>query len=448
MLKYRRPILPKLMLSPTHTQTIYIYLFIIIEYIAGRIEVSALCKRETYNLSETKPNPILFPPSPNKNGRFIRLRSRNMFCTRYQKEIGSSPSKPLSNSTVLNVNKSNENSDKQHETKVRKRKHSSVENNNNCATTKKACKKNISAKKSPLLKKSKVVFDKKKNVQKPKLKTVIRRGKQITLSKKAAEMCAKRVKLSVKLSHNAVARKKKAIAGRQKSKTVISKATKKKDTSKTTNKKIKNGVLSATEMTPCHVHVHDISTLTKNSDSILTSKITGTCVYKDTIPGHVCEKEIGHSELIRTGDIIWGKVNGCPWWPGRIDKIDRRQQNCQKMATISWYASRTTSVMPCRAVCNFMDHYNIRYSKRKKGNYQRAVILAKQAACERNPVFKTVTAKKIMVKEIKGNVVEELNNDNQINIEKKHSTNEDKQIRSDDVKKNDDDDDNKSTSSL
>ncbi|KAJ2950918.1 hypothetical protein O0L34_g5287 [Tuta absoluta] len=77
---------------------------------------------------------------------------------------------------------------------------------------------------------------------------------------------------------------------------------------------------------------------------------------------------------VAPGDIVWGKVVGFPWWPGRVLSVTPASR-----AHVSWYASTTSSLMPCDSLSPFLDDYKIRFNKKKRGAYKEAV---KQATLE------------------------------------------------------------------
>ncbi|ERL86878.1 hypothetical protein D910_04281 [Dendroctonus ponderosae] len=78
------------------------------------------------------------------------------------------------------------------------------------------------------------------------------------------------------------------------------------------------------------------------------------------------------------GDVVWGKIHGFPWWPGKILTIT----NCNSQgpqAHVTWYGSSTSSLMQCDQLSHFLDNFKVRYNKKKKGPYKEAI---KQATTE------------------------------------------------------------------
>ncbi|XP_053604752.1 PWWP domain-containing protein 2A-like [Plodia interpunctella] len=91
-------------------------------------------------------------------------------------------------------------------------------------------------------------------------------------------------------------------------------------------------------------------------------------------PETATESSGGKVIRVAPGDIVWGKVVGFPWWPGRILSVT---SDCK--AHVAWYASTTSSLMPCDSLSPFLEDYKIRFNKKKRGPYKEAV---KQATIE------------------------------------------------------------------
>ncbi|KAF7266070.1 hypothetical protein GWI33_020583 [Rhynchophorus ferrugineus] len=78
------------------------------------------------------------------------------------------------------------------------------------------------------------------------------------------------------------------------------------------------------------------------------------------------------------GDVVWGKIHGFPWWPGKILTIT--SCNTQgPQAHVAWYGSSTSSLMQCDQLSHYLDNFKVRYNKKKKGPYKEAI---KQATTE------------------------------------------------------------------
>ncbi|CAG4929087.1 unnamed protein product [Colias eurytheme] len=96
----------------------------------------------------------------------------------------------------------------------------------------------------------------------------------------------------------------------------------------------------------------------------------------ETVPDFPADSEGIGGQLLRVspGDIVWGKVVGFPWWPGRVLSVTPTSR-----AHVAWFASTTSSLMPCDSLCPFLEDYKVRFNKKKRGPYKEAV---KQATIE------------------------------------------------------------------
>ncbi|XP_065219206.1 PWWP domain-containing protein 2A-like [Planococcus citri] len=98
----------------------------------------------------------------------------------------------------------------------------------------------------------------------------------------------------------------------------------------------------------------------------------------ESIPSESSSYKMKNGKVIEVGDVIWGKVHGFSWWPGKVltFKINTKEQN-KLFAYISWFGSSTASVITCDNLCPFLDNYKLRFNKRKKsGQYKEAVKIA------------------------------------------------------------------------
>ncbi|XP_063826564.1 PWWP domain-containing protein 2A-like [Ostrinia nubilalis] len=91
-------------------------------------------------------------------------------------------------------------------------------------------------------------------------------------------------------------------------------------------------------------------------------------------PANGPEGSGGRNIRVSPGDVVWGKVVGFPWWPGRVLSISPTSR-----AHVAWYASTTSSMMPCDSLSPFLEDFKIRFKKKKRGPYKEAV---KQATLE------------------------------------------------------------------
>lgn len=86
-----------------------------------------------------------------------------------------------------------------------------------------------------------------------------------------------------------------------------------------------------------------------------------------------------HNQEMRVGDIVWGKVHGHPWWPGRILGIlCQATESVAGFVKVAWYGSTTTSDISCSFLLTFEENFKQLFKKQKHGAYRRAVREAQQ----------------------------------------------------------------------
>lgn len=78
----------------------------------------------------------------------------------------------------------------------------------------------------------------------------------------------------------------------------------------------------------------------------------------ESVPDFPPSSEGVGGKLLRVspGDIVWGKVVGFPWWPGRVLSVTPTSR-----AHVAWYASTTSSLMPCDSLSPFLEDYKVCY---------------------------------------------------------------------------------------
>ncbi|XP_034235119.1 PWWP domain-containing protein 2A-like [Thrips palmi] len=91
--------------------------------------------------------------------------------------------------------------------------------------------------------------------------------------------------------------------------------------------------------------------------------------------------DTGDGRKMEVGDVVWGKIHGFPWWPGKVLSItiERKEEPQRPQAHVAWYGSSTSSRMPCDQLCPFLETFKTRYNKKKRGPYKEAI---RQATCE------------------------------------------------------------------
>ena len=93
---------------------------------------------------------------------------------------------------------------------------------------------------------------------------------------------------------------------------------------------------------------------------------------------------VSNINSIGVGDIVWGKVHGHPWWPGRVLAIssirnEETDNPLDRDAHVSWYGSNTSSITHLHALQLFLPNFAKRHKKNKKGFYRVAVRQAQEA---------------------------------------------------------------------
>lgn len=103
-----------------------------------------------------------------------------------------------------------------------------------------------------------------------------------------------------------------------------------------------------------------------------------------------------HGSVVCTGDVVWGKMQGFPWWPAKVLSINDRpitdvnEDTSSSSVHVSWYGSELISLLTSHQLCNYLSNYKIRYNKRKRGPYKAATRLATIEArlnADRQPII-------------------------------------------------------------
>ncbi|XP_033757788.1 PWWP domain-containing protein 2A-like [Pecten maximus] len=80
---------------------------------------------------------------------------------------------------------------------------------------------------------------------------------------------------------------------------------------------------------------------------------------------------------IHVGDIVWGKIQGFPWWPGRVLSITVSQRDngtmIRQLAHVSWFGSSTMSHIQCSDLYPFLEDFKLRFNRKKRGPYKMAI---------------------------------------------------------------------------
>lgn len=89
-----------------------------------------------------------------------------------------------------------------------------------------------------------------------------------------------------------------------------------------------------------------------------------------------------NGRIMEVGDVVWGKIHGFPWWPGKVLSItiETNGEPQRPQAHVAWYGSSTSSRMPCDQLCPFLETFKTRFNKKKRGPYKEAIRQATSEA--------------------------------------------------------------------
>ena len=86
---------------------------------------------------------------------------------------------------------------------------------------------------------------------------------------------------------------------------------------------------------------------------------------------------------IRNGDMIWGKIMGYGWWPGRVLSDSQSSKPGNRRVFCTWFGSNTNSIMNVDELEIFLPNFEKRFDVRRSSNsYTKAVIQA-QHCCRK-----------------------------------------------------------------
>ncbi|XP_027886178.1 PWWP domain-containing protein 2A [Xiphophorus couchianus] len=119
------------------------------------------------------------------------------------------------------------------------------------------------------------------------------------------------------------------------------------------------------------------SSSSSSSSSSVFSKSVSKCLLPD-------------GRTVCVGDIVWAKIYGFPWWPARVLGITVARRGdtglaVRQEARVSWFGSPTTSFLPLAQLSPFLETFQSRFDKKRKGPYRRAIAEAASAAKQLTP---------------------------------------------------------------
>ncbi|XP_038595865.1 PWWP domain-containing protein 2A isoform X1 [Tachyglossus aculeatus] len=134
--------------------------------------------------------------------------------------------------------------------------------------------------------------------------------------------------------------------------------------------------------------VHAPSTSSTSSSSKEEKKPSNSLKMK-VFSKNVSKCVTPDGRTICVGDIVWAKIYGFPWWPARILTITvSRKDNgllVRQEARISWFGSPTTSFLALSQLSPFLENFQSRFNKKRKGLYRKAITEAAKAAKQLTP---------------------------------------------------------------
>uniref|UniRef100_A0A3P8X439 PWWP domain-containing protein n=2 Tax=Cynoglossus semilaevis TaxID=244447 RepID=A0A3P8X439_CYNSE len=124
----------------------------------------------------------------------------------------------------------------------------------------------------------------------------------------------------------------------------------------------------------------------KSSTSSSSSSSSSSSVFSKSVSK--CALPDGRTVCV--GDIVWAKIYGFPWWPARVLGITVARRgdtglDVRQEARVSWFGSPTTSFLPLSQLSPFLETFQSRFDRKRKGPYRRAIAEAASAAKQLTP---------------------------------------------------------------
>lgn len=104
--------------------------------------------------------------------------------------------------------------------------------------------------------------------------------------------------------------------------------------------------------------------LQKDSQEGATAGQSSSSIVSELHSRSVSTYDSPTGKHVSVGDVIWGKIVGFPWWPGRVCSITVNETQggsvLDYMADIDWYCSPTRSNLPCSVIYPFLEEFSKR----------------------------------------------------------------------------------------
>ncbi|XP_051902996.1 PWWP domain-containing protein 2A [Hippocampus zosterae] len=128
-----------------------------------------------------------------------------------------------------------------------------------------------------------------------------------------------------------------------------------------------------------------------STSSSSSSSSSSTTSSSSAVSKSVSKSLLPDGRPVCVGDIVWAKIYGFPWWPARVLGITvaRRAGGAasagRQEARVSWFGSPTTSFLPLSQLSPFLESFQSRFDRKRKGPYRRAISEAASAAKQLTP---------------------------------------------------------------
>ncbi|XP_066457283.1 PWWP domain-containing protein 2B [Eleutherodactylus coqui] len=147
----------------------------------------------------------------------------------------------------------------------------------------------------------------------------------------------------------------------------------------------KTSCLELNTMDFCDIMPGDDISVSSSKDERKTVPPLTVRLHSKSVPNCITVE----GKTISVGDIVWGKVHGFPWWPARILSINVNQKEngdpSWQEATVSWFGSPTTSSLSVSKLSSFSEFFKLRFNRKKKGVYRKAIAEAAKATSHLTP---------------------------------------------------------------